>query len=62
MAVATAADQTLLVRPGREIRQSRVAFGDTIFLVRLVVDRGSDTDTVVTVYRTTKFEKYWRQQ
>jgi hypothetical protein len=43
------------------MQQSRVAVpeGGTLYLVRAVVDSGQDGDTVVTVYRTSKIDKYW---
>jgi hypothetical protein len=57
-----APEQAIGVRTGREVRQSRVAFppeGKT-YLVRVVVDLGPDALRVVTAYRTSKIEKYWR--
>jgi hypothetical protein len=59
--VARAPEQRLVVRPGRELRQSRVAMpaDGTLYLVRVVVDAGLSDETVVTVYRTSKIEKYW---
>lgn len=50
------------VRDGREVRQSRVPFppGGKVFLVRTVVDVSPDLETVVTVYRTSKMDRYWR--
>ena len=50
------------LRPGREVRQSRVPFppADTVYLVRVFVDVAAGTETVVTVYRTSKIDKYWR--
>lgn len=61
LAVAREPEQRLVVRLGREIRQSRVEMptGGTLYLVRVVVDAGPSAETVVTVYRTTKIEKYW---
>lgn len=60
--VAAAPEQVVPVRPGREIRQSRRE--DPIvgkqYLVRTVIDTGPDVDTVITVYRTSKLDKYWR--
>ncbi len=54
--------QGVPVREGREIRQSRVTdpASGKLQLLRVVVDRGKDSDTVVTVYRTSKVRKYWR--
>jgi hypothetical protein len=61
LAVAQAPEQRLSVRRGREVRQSRVAMpaGGTLYLIRVVVDAGQSDETVVTVYRTSKIEKYW---
>ena len=61
LAVARSPEQRLVVRPGRELRQSRVAMpsGGTLYLVRVVVDAGPHDEMVVTVYRTSKIEKYW---
>ena len=59
--VATAPEQALVVRPGREVRQSRVTLADgACRLVRVVVDTIGDDTKVVTVYRTSKLAKYWR--
>lgn len=60
--VATEPEQTETVRPGREVRQSRVVFppDSKTYLVRAVVDLGDDEDLIVTVYRTSKISKYWR--
>jgi hypothetical protein len=61
LGVARSPEQRLAVRPGREVRQSRIGMpeGGTLYLVRAVVDSGQDGDTVVTVYRTSKIDKYW---
>lgn len=58
--VARTPEQVLTVRPDREIRQSRALLEGRIYVVRVVVDRGSSDDTIVTVYRTSQVEKYWR--
>jgi Domain of unknown function (DUF4258) len=59
--VARAPEQRLVIRPGRELRQSHVAMpaGGTLYLIRVVVDASPSDETVVTVYRTSKIEKYW---
>ena len=45
-----------------KVYQSRLAFGDDrIFLVRVIVDDTVSPAIVVTVYRTSKIEKYWRE-
>jgi len=61
LGVARSPEQRLAVRPGREMRQSRIGVpeGGTLYLVRVVVDSGPEADTVVTVYRTSKIDKYW---
>ena len=60
--VAAAPEQVVPVRPGREIRQSRredPVLGKR-YLVRVVVDTRTDVDRVITVYRSSKLDKYWR--
>jgi hypothetical protein len=56
-------EQILPVGPGREVRQFLVHFSpeEKAFLVRVIVDVSSREITVVTVYRTSKVEKYRRQ-
>jgi hypothetical protein len=58
--VMTAPEQQFDLRPGRAVRQSRVEMGRT-YLVRVVVDVERSPAEVVTVYRTTKISKYWRE-
>ena len=62
--VAATPEQSVAVRAGREIRQSRVVdpTSGKLYLVRAIVDLGTDRDTIVTVYRTSKVRKYWRTQ
>ena len=55
------AEQRFPQRPGRDILQSRVAEGARTWLVRVVVDVGRDPAEVVTVYRTSNVERYWRE-
>ena len=61
--VAVSPGQMEPLRPGREVRQSLVGFppDDKVYLVRVVVDLEPQLEVVVTVYRTSKIEKYWRQ-
>ena len=45
-----------------KVYQSRLDFGDDrIFLVRVIVDDTVSPAIVVTVYRTSKIKKYWRE-
>jgi hypothetical protein len=57
-------EQRVAVRPEREIRQSRITdpASGKLQLIRVVLDSGKDGDTVVTVYRTSKVRKYWRDE
>jgi hypothetical protein len=59
--VARAPEQRVAVRPGREIRQSRITLpaGGKLYLVRVVVDSGAEGETVVTAYRTSRIDRYW---
>jgi len=54
--------QVVAQRSGREARQSRVDFPDGEYLVRAIVDRGSDPPAVITAYRTRYVAKYLRKE
>jgi acetone carboxylase gamma subunit len=58
--VLAAPEQRHRVRAHRDVLQSRIAFGDKIYLVRVFVDLDRRPPDVVTVYRTTNIAKYWR--
>lgn len=62
--VLAAPEQTELVRPGRVVYQSRFEFGEPsrTYLLRVFVDVDRQPPEVVTVYRTSKIEKYWRDE
>lgn len=45
----------------RKIYQSKILFNDKLYLVRVIVEE-SVPKTVVTVYRTSKIDKYWRSE
>lgn len=52
--------QILLEREGRKVYQSKVEFGNgKIFLLRVIVADDVEPKVVITVYRTSKIEKYW---
>lgn len=40
--------------------QSRVKFNEGNYLLRVIVDDTKDPSVVITAYRTSKIEKYWR--
>lgn len=56
--------QRLEMRQGRVVLQSRVTMGEParIYLLRVFVDVDRHPAEVVTVYRTSKVSKYWRQE
>jgi hypothetical protein len=55
-------EQSEQVEPTRCVYQSRLSSGDPpkLYLYRVFVDIDCDPPEVVTVYRTSKIEKYWR--
>ncbi|MDP2111083.1 MAG: DUF4258 domain-containing protein [Thiobacillus sp.] len=46
---------------GRKVYQGRVSADDKTYLLRLIVEDWHTPPVVVTVYRTSKIEKYWEQ-
>jgi len=61
-AVLASPEQAEEVRAGRNVYQSRLTLGDPpqTYLLRVFVDVDRDPAEVVTVYRTSKIQKYWR--
>ena len=55
-------EQRREVRTGREVLQRRVSVGEPAktYLVRVFVDVDRRPPEVVTAYRTSKIDKYWR--
>jgi hypothetical protein len=62
--VLTAPEQILPIRPGRTVYQTRIEMGNPPkrYLLRVFVDVDRQPPEVVTVYRTSKIEKYWRAE
>jgi hypothetical protein len=62
--VLSAPEQTEEIQPGRVVCQSRVEFGAParLYLLRVFVDIARRPAEVVTVYRTSRIEKYWREK
>jgi len=54
-------DQIVPERGVVKAYQSKRDIGGKIFLVRVMVDDSGDPAVVVTAYRTTKIERYWRK-
>lgn len=61
-AVLAEPEQTEMVREGRAVYQAKRNMNDPqkTFLLRVFVDIDRKPPYVVTVYRTSKIEKYWR--
>jgi hypothetical protein len=63
--ILKAPEQVMDSMAGRKIFQSRFSFsekGDTKqYLVRVIMDFNADPPKVVTVYRTSRVDKYWRE-
>mgnify|MGYP002391604185 CR=1 FL=1 len=55
-------EQSEFVQPGRCVYQSRIVSGASsmVYLLRVFVDVDQDPPQVVTVYRTSRVQKYWR--
>jgi hypothetical protein len=60
--VLAAPEQTECVREGRAVYQSRIELGEPskTYLLRVVVDIDCQPSEVVTVYRSSQVQKYWR--
>jgi len=60
--VLNSPEQVIAVRTGRVVLQSRMAMEGQTYLLRVFADTDGDPVEVVTVYRTSKIEKYWRTE
>lgn len=54
-------EQRLVVREGREVFQSRMWLEGKHYLIRVFVEVGRRPAEVVTAYRTSRINKYWRE-
>jgi hypothetical protein len=63
-AILLSPEQRDEIRTGRIVLQSRVWMGAPAkhYVVRVFVDVDRDPAEVVTVYRTSKLSKYWREK
>ena len=53
--------QVITEKRDRKVYQSQLDFGEgKIFLLRAIIDDQVEPAVVITVYRTSKIEKYWR--
>jgi hypothetical protein len=53
-------DQIIFGKKSRKIAQKRLERGEEIGLLRVIFEEKLDAKVVVTVYWTSKKEKYWR--
>ena len=60
--VLAAPEQRHIVRPGRDVLQSRIPRAGKTYLLRVFVDVDRRPAEVVTAYRTSKIAKYWRAE
>lgn len=60
--VLAAPQQRLSVLGGREVFQSQITIAERIYLVCVIVDLEKSPPEVVTVYRTSKISRYWRNE
>jgi hypothetical protein len=58
--VASNPQQVVPAWGGRVVHQSRMMSQDKECLIRVVVAEKNEERVVVTVYRTSKIDKYWR--
>ena len=61
-AILASPEQSIDVRPGRVVFQSKVSTGEKTYLVRVFVDVDRRPAEVVTAYRTSKISKYWQNE
>ena len=60
--VLAAPGQREALRPGRDVLQSRLEIEGKRYLVRVFVDVDRSPAEVITVYRTSKIDRYWRSE
>lgn len=53
-------EQILETHSNRKIYQSRIEIGDKRYIIRAIVEQANPL-VVITVYRTSKIEKYWSE-
>ena len=63
LSVLATPEQRIVQSGGKEIFQSRFTFeGGKMYLLRAVLAWDKSPPVVITVYRTSKIEKYWVRQ
>jgi hypothetical protein len=61
--VLEAPGQRWELRPGRHVLQSKISMGEPprAYVLRVIVDVDRQPNEVVTAYRSSKIDKYWRK-
>jgi GNAT superfamily N-acetyltransferase len=59
--VLRAPEERRRLREGRDVLQSRIEMAGKTYLVRVFVDTHRQPPEVVTIYRTSRINRYWRQ-
>lgn len=59
--VMNAPEQIVVGFGGRKVYQGRVSANGKTYLLRLIIEDWHTPPVIVTVYRTSKIEKYWEQ-
>lgn len=54
-------DQIIDSQESRVIYQSKIKSGEKYFLLRIIIEKQASPERVITVYRTSKIEKYWKE-
>jgi Domain of unknown function (DUF4258) len=54
--------QTISEKEGRKAYQSKIDVGCKVFLLRVIVADDVEPAVVITVYKTSKIDKYWRAE
>lgn len=54
-------DQIIGSQETRVIYQSKIKSGENNYLLRIIVENETSPKRVITVYRTSKIEKYWQE-
>ena len=55
-------EQVISEKEGRKAYQSKVNVGSKVFLLRVIVVDDVEPAVVITVYKTSKIDKYWRAE
>jgi Domain of unknown function (DUF4258) len=54
--------QVISEKEGRKAYQSKIDVGGRAFLLRVIVVDDVEPAVVITVYKTSKIDKYWREE